>query len=124
MNPPSIPSIALLSCVKTKRKSRSAAKDLYTSALFAGMRRYAEVNADAWYILSAKYHVLRPDKVVNPYEQTLHGMRLQDRVAWAKRVQSQLLELLPPSAEVVLLAGARYREHRIGASLSPFLWKD
>ena len=102
--------VALVSCVKTKGKSAAAAKDLYISQLFMGMRRYAEQNADAWFILSAKHGVLRPDEVIAPYERTLKTMRKRDRVAWAERVQRQLLELLPAGAVIVVLAGVPYRE--------------
>ena len=37
-------------------------------------------------------------------------MRVVERRAWAERVQHQLRERLPPSAEVIILAGAHYRE--------------
>jgi hypothetical protein len=37
-------------------------------------------------------------------------MSKRDRVAWAERVQRQLLKLLPAGAAVVVLAGCRYRE--------------
>jgi hypothetical protein len=101
--------VTLVSCVKTKRELAAAAKDLYISALFKGMRRYAEQNADAWFILSAEHGVLRPDQVIAPYQRTLQTMPKPDRVAWAERVQRQLLELLPAGAVVVVLAGDRYR---------------
>jgi len=103
--------VALISCVKTKRKSAVAAKDLYISPLFKGMRRYAEQNADAWFILSAEHGVLQPDQVIAPYERTLKAMPKRDRVAWAERVHHQLLEFLPAGAVVVILAGNRYREN-------------
>jgi len=102
--------VALVSCVKSKQKGDAPACDLYTSPLFRGMRRYAEQNADAWYILSAKYGVVRPGDVIAPYEQTLNKMGKPDRTAWAERVQAALLALLPPGAAVVFLAGERYRE--------------
>lgn len=102
--------VALVSCVRTKRTSSVAAKDMYISPLFMGMRRYAEQNADAWFILSAEHGVLPPDQVIAPYERTLKTMPNLDRVAWATRVQRQLLELLPAGAEIVVLAGDRYRE--------------
>ena len=108
--------IALVSCVKQKRTSAAPARDLYVSELFRGLRRYGEARADAWFILSAEYGLLRPDQVVSPYERTLNTMRRPERLAWAARVQRQLLEVLPPSAHVILLAGARYREN-----LEPFL---
>ena len=110
--------VAFVSCVKQKRDSAAPARDLYLSQLFRGLRRYAETHADAWYILSAEHGVLRPDQVVEPYERTLNTMRKPERLAWAERVQKQLLELLPSGAEVILLAGLRYREE-----IEPFLRK-
>lgn len=108
--------IALVSCVKSKRTSAAPAGDLYTSVLFRALRGYAEANADAWYVLSAEHGLLRPDEVVAPYERTLNRMRKRDRLAWAERVQGQLREALPPGAEVIVLAGERYRE-----GIVPFL---
>ncbi len=108
--------VALVSCVKTKQKSAMAAKDLYISPFFKKMRRYAEQNADHWFILSAEHGVLHPDEVIGYYERTLNKMPKLDRMKWAEGVQRQLLELLPPHATVVFLAGVRYRENVI-----PFL---
>ena len=108
--------VALVSCVKAKRTSAAPARDLYTSPLFRALRAYAVAHADAWYILSAEYHLLRPEEIVAPYERTLNAMPKRERVAWAERVQRQLLEVLPTGAEVILLAGVRYRE-----GLVPFL---
>ena len=102
--------IALVSCVKTKRNSTVAAKDMYISQLFVGMRRYAEQNSDAWFILSAEHGVLQPDQVIAPYERTIKTMSKLDRMAWNERVQNKLQELLPTSAVTVVLAGVRYRE--------------
>lgn len=102
--------IALVSCVKTKDNSAMAAKDMYISQLFMGMRQYAEQNADAWFILSAEHGVLLPDQIIVPYERTLRTMPKLDRMVWAERVNNQLQELLPSTAEVVFLAGVRYRE--------------
>ena len=108
--------IALVSCVKSKQPVPAPARDLYTSALFRGLRRYAERNADRWYILSAEHGLVDPSEVLAPYEKTLNRMRREDRDRWAKKVQAQLAEALPPSADVIVLAGERYRE-----GLLPFL---
>ena len=108
--------VALVSCVKAKRTSAAPASDLYTSQLFRALRAYAIAHADAWYVLSAEHGLLRPDQLVAPYERTLNAMPKHDRVAWAERVQQQLLEVLPMGAAVILLAGVRYRE-----GLVPFL---
>lgn len=96
--------------MKQKRASAAPAGDLYTSTLFTGLRRYAERVADRWFILSAKHGVLEPSAVTEPYELTLNTMAKKDRLEWAGRVQQQLDKVLAPGCEVVLLAGARYRE--------------
>jgi uncharacterized protein DUF6884 len=108
--------VALVSCVKSKRTTAAPAKDLYISALFQGLRRYAEVNADAWYILSAEHGLLNPEQIVEPYEKTLNKMGYRQRLEWAEEVQRRLLQVLPEGTEVLVLAGQRYREH-----LVPFL---
>jgi hypothetical protein len=108
--------IALVGCVKSKHTSSAFARDLYTSPLFRAMRRYAESNADAWYVLSAEHGLVGPDRSLEPYERSLNTMPSAERLDWARRVQNQLLEVLPKGAEVSLLAGLRYREH-----LVPFL---
>src|SRR5690606_19437005 len=109
MTAPLITRVALVSCVKSKRASAAPASELYTSQLFRSLRGYAEANADTWYILSAAHGLLRPTQVVEPYERTLNNMRKADRLAWADRVKRQLIEVLPTEAEVILLAGERYR---------------
>ena len=102
--------IALISCVKSKRQVPCAAKDLYISTLFQGMRRYAERHADDWYILSAEHGLLHKEQVVAPYEKTLNKMRKLERRAWADRVIDQLGANLPEHADILMLAGERYRD--------------
>jgi hypothetical protein len=102
--------------VKSKRTSAAPAGDLYISPLFRALRAYAIANADKWYILSAEHGLLRPDQVVAPYEKTLNTMPKRNRIDWAAGVQRQLLESIPSGAEIVMLAGERYRH-----DLVPFL---
>ena len=108
--------VALVSCVKSKSAAPAAARDLYTSPLFRGLRRYAEKNADTWFVLSAQHGLIPPAQVLEPYERTLNRLGKVERLQWATLVQRQLLEVLPLGAEVVILAGVRYREN-----LVPFL---
>jgi uncharacterized protein DUF6884 len=58
---------------------------------------------------------LRPEQVTEPYERTLNMMPKRERLEWAKRVQQQLMEILPAGAEIILLAGMRYREEIEGS---------
>lgn len=105
--------VALVSCVKSKLAHPAPAKDLYISTLFKGLRKYAEESGDAWYILSAEHGVLHPDTIVAPYERTLNTMRTAERQMWAAGVIEKLADIIPAGAEVVILAGERYREHLV-----------
>lgn len=103
-------SIALVSCVATKRSDKCAARDLYVSSWFKKVRQHVEAAGIEWYILSAKYGLLHPNQLIEPYELTLNNMSVRDRHNWAHRVQGQFHEQLPGRDRFVLFAGFRYRE--------------
>lgn len=103
----------LVACVKTKRKSRTPAKDLYVSSLFTKSRAYVESRHGRWRILSAKHGLVDPDRVIGPYELTLNTMGIADRRKWATGVLEKLSKVDPQPRQIVMLAGTRYREHLI-----------
>ena len=88
---------------------------MYTSALFQKMMAYANsLTPKRMFILSAKYGLLRPDDVIEPYEQTLKTMKSPARRAWAQRVISALQKNCDLDTDrFVFLAGATYREHLV-----------
>src|SRR5688572_26222430 len=50
-----------------------AAKDAYTSPVFRAARRYAEVFAEHWIILSAKYGLIEPEFIIpGPYNVSFY----------------------------------------------------
>jgi Family of unknown function (DUF6884) len=104
--------IALVSCVKSKKAQASSARDLYTSALFRKMRAYAERNSDGWYILSAKYGLVHPDTVIEPYELTLKTMSRAERRNWADNTHRRMAArgLLRTGTKFIWLAGRPYME--------------
>jgi hypothetical protein len=105
--------IVLVSCVKSKSTISMPAKDLYISDLFKKSSAYAKLIGDSWYILSAKYGLLSPDQVIEPYEKTLNKMGVEERKSWAKNVMSDLAKIVTPGDEVVFLAGVKYRKNLI-----------
>jgi len=107
---------AFVSCTKAKRAVPCAARDLYISPLFRGLREYAESSADRWFILSAKYGILGPEEIVEPYDRTLNKMSKAERLAWWSDVKRDLIRIVPERSQVMLLAGSRYREN-----IEPFL---
>ena len=77
--------VVLISCVKRKVGHAAKAKDLYDSPRFRLSWEYANsLNPEKIFILSAKYHLLDPEKVIEPYDQTLNTMSRERRRAWAK----------------------------------------
>lgn len=102
--------VYLVSCVSKKQAIPSPAQDLYVSAWFKKARRYAEASSDQWLILSAEYGLVKPDRVIAPYERTLNKMPINERRAWAEQVAQQLADIAPELKQVVFLAGSKYRE--------------
>jgi hypothetical protein len=76
--------VAFLSCVKLKDDRPRQARDLYVSPWFVMARRFAERNADRWFILSAAYGLVDPERVIEPYDRTLKKMKIEERRGWAK----------------------------------------
>ena len=80
----------LLGCVKSKRSEPAPACDLYTSELFTRRRRYAEAAGLPWYVLSARYGLVRPEEILAPYDVHLAGQSASYRAAWGAFVVEQL----------------------------------
>ena len=105
--------IYLVACVAQKADKPRPAEDLYISDWFRKARSYVKCQMrplDRWYILSAKYHLVEPSRVIPPYNETLNTMRKPDRLRWASSVLSELLLIANTGDSIVMLAGSRYRE--------------
>lgn len=104
--------VILVGCVKSKRATAAAAKDLYTSTLFAKARAYAERSTVPWYVLSAKYGLVQPDEWIEPYEMYLPQTTHSYRSAWGAHVTEQLetREGPLPQKVVEIHAGAAYAD--------------
>lgn len=100
----------LVSCVSKKLEVAAEAKDLYVSALFLKARAYVENRDERWFILSAKYGLVHPEQVIEPYNLTLNSMGVADRRLWSERVMAQIQPHLNDVSSVVFLAGQKYRE--------------
>ena len=94
-----------ISCVSQKRTKAAPAKDLHVSPWFSKARRFVEQRGGPWFVLSAKYGLVSPEDVIDPYELTLNTMGVADRKRWAERVLEQVPEKAAGARPVVLLAG-------------------
>lgn len=102
--------IGLVACVGEKKRKATFAHDLYTSPLFVKSKAYVELSCDNWFILSAKYGLVNPNDVIEPYDETLNAKTLAERKDWANKVLHQLLGILKKEDTITILAGNKYRE--------------
>ena len=99
--------VYLVSCVKGKRRRPARAKDLYTSDWFKKARAYVETGFTPWFILSAKYGLVAPNRIIRPYDVTLLRMSAKQRRAWSSAVERRMKTVCRPSSRLVFLAGLR-----------------
>lgn len=102
--------IGLISCVSTKKNVPTEAGKLYISPLFLYTSNYAQKILDRFYILSAKYGLLTPDQIIEPYEETLNNKNLNERVIWSNNVFKQITKEISINDRIVFLAGEKYKE--------------
>jgi hypothetical protein len=103
--------VVLVTCAARKQERACEAKDLYISPLFKKMRQYAEKNAEKWFILSSKYHLVNPEEVIEPYDITFSNTPASEVKAWAKETLEMLKKELYPTDIVTVLAGEQYRRY-------------
>lgn len=105
--------VGLVACVSRKRPEASKASELYDSPLFKKAREFVERHCDSWYILSAKYGLVEPREVIDPYEETLNTKSRSECRHSAQRVLADLRPRLQAGDHVIMLAGIRYREYLV-----------
>lgn len=106
--------VVFISCVSKKLPHRARAEELYVSDLFKKSLAYAKsLRPRTIYILSAKYGLLKLDKTIEPYEQTLNTMKDREIREWSQKVliQMQKAKIDFKKDEAVFLAGAKYRKY-------------
>lgn len=95
------------------------AAQLYTSALFRGRRAYVEASCARWWVLSALHGLVRPDRVLEPYDLSLKQLSAAERRQWSAQVLADLAGECPlGEGDVVEVhAGAEYRDYGLVAGL-------
>ncbi|MBT2616128.1 MULTISPECIES: DUF6884 domain-containing protein [unclassified Bacillus (in: firmicutes)] len=107
--------IALVSCTKLKANYPCSTREMYQeSTLFKKAVKFIEQkNYDEWYVLSAKYGLLKQHDVIEPYDLTLNNMKAAERKNWSEIVIKQLDNLQINITQIDFYAGAKYREYLI-----------
>ena len=102
--------VFLVACVSEKHARSMPARELYCSPWFQKARAFVERQAGEWLILSAKYGLVEPDQVIEPYNETLNEKSIDERREWSRKVVRELQPHCPAGTSVAFLAGEKYRE--------------
>ena len=81
---------ALIACSKSKQDHRCPAKEMYTGDMFKKSYELAEKRKEKIYILSAKHHLLDPDKEIEPYNEYLSDFSAEEKQAWYEEVIKEM----------------------------------
>lgn len=103
--------LAFISCVSMKSNKACEVKDMYISPLFKYSYKFASnAGVNEIYILSAKYGVIKDDKIIEPYNTTLNKMSRDERIQWSENVNLKLEDIIKNDDKILLLAGSKYIE--------------
>lgn len=106
--------IALIGCTSEKLDSPCRAIEMYTkSSYFKSKLKYCEkIKVDEIFILSAKYGFLKPDTIIEYYDETLNGKPKDHKIKWTNKVLDDLKENCDiKNDQFVILAGNDYTKY-------------
>lgn len=85
--------ILLVSCGKRKSDIRCQAKEMYNSFRFQRIKDIAESLGIQWYIMSAKYGLLNPESIIEPYDMCLTNCSDEYQQQWARHIVDKFVGL-------------------------------
>ena len=109
--------IALIGCTSRKQDYSCPAIEMYTKSNYFNLKLdYCnKINVDEIFILSAKYGLLEPDIIIEPYTIHLKETSREYKLKWSKYVLKDLKEKTDlKNDEFIILAGADYMKYLIG----------
>jgi hypothetical protein len=90
--------VIIISCGKAKNIALRSCKaeDAYIGRSFSLKKKYAETEGKSWFILSAKYGLIRPERIINPdYDETVSSENdIKSLASKIKRQISNYLEIV------------------------------
>lgn len=104
--------ITLVGCCAQKLSTVALARDLYRSHLFQKSAKWAENQGDEWFILSAKYGIVKPCGHIAPYESSLAKMNPVERSLWNEAVAFEIKDMVRlwevEKLHITVMAGKSY----------------
>lgn len=103
--------VYLITCSRRKLSTKAEAKDLYVSPSFKAARNIAESLGDIWFILSAKYGLIRPDTELEPYDCSLSSLNEIECRSWASKVVESLIPYLLNDDRIIIIGDDSYSKY-------------
>lgn len=105
--------IYLISCSSKKNKTPQKASTLYASPLFEKSVAYVRLidNNANWFVLSAKHHLIHPETIIEPYDESLSDKSASEKKRWGEIVYKQITDLGYQNSHFVFLTGNSYSMH-------------
>ena len=73
---------------------------------------WAEYRGYTWYVVSALYGLVQPDRELDPYDFTLKQLRTRERESWAHLVvAAELTKYVSRGSHAILLMPKLYRRY-------------
>ena len=103
--------ISLIACSKSKQDHKCKAGEMYTGSLYTKSKELVEKSGEKWWILSAKHHLLDPDKEIEPYNEYLGDFSADELHAWEEEVIKEMKDAgIKEDEKIHVYAGKKYFE--------------
>ncbi|NHJ04524.1 MAG: hypothetical protein EAX90_06855 [Candidatus Heimdallarchaeota archaeon] len=81
---------------------------MYTSPRFYWIKKYAISNSKQWYILSAKYGLLKPNDIIEPYDVQLSTLTKKQLEKWVENTVNSINKKININDKVLFIGDDFY----------------
>lgn len=101
---------------KNKLDREAPARDMYLGALAQSSFKWMTRNCERFYILSANYHLLHPDKKIQPYPFLFKDLDELDKESWGHVTIEKLAWETELDKPILVMAGSEYIQSLVNAA--------
>lgn len=102
--------VAIITCGLKKKKVAAPAQDFYTGTSFRVYCTYVSENFKNWVILSAKYGMVLPSQVLEPYDTYIKDLSAEDKRILMNRFICSLKDTFPKAGKFIFFVSDAYKK--------------
>tara|TARA_R100000152_G_C6779379_1_gene210950 strand:+ start:867 stop:1280 length:414 start_codon:yes stop_codon:yes gene_type:complete len=100
--------IGIIGCGSKKQIKKCRAEDMYLGSFFKMSTSIVKKTTERYFILSAKYGVLNPSDIIEPYELKITDLKTEQYRRWIFQNSKRLQQLINKNETIYSLASDRY----------------